>query len=135
MRERERLEDFKGGAIACRVCHRLMYFNPERLMAGAERSRLCCDIGYMIERSRIDIVIVDRLGPEESEGFVIQAAPANAPILIEEDPPCPAAAESTAVRYGGALEIDAEEIESMVVTPATSDARKAERLTMLRQRR
>ena len=80
MRERERLEDFHGGLVACRGCKRLLHFPPE-----PTTPILCCGLGYVPTRHQIDLIIYDRVQPGELEDAEPVPPPEPEPIPEDEE--------------------------------------------------
>lgn len=60
MRLRERLEDFKGGWVACRGCGRLLEFP-----AGQEHATQCCSYGYVARFGPLEVTIYSDVQPGE----------------------------------------------------------------------
>lgn len=131
MRERERLDDFKGGHVACRGCKRLLYFDPEALRAGTARVTVCCGIAYAPERSRIDVVIYDRLAPEDFVEEEVLTLPVAPPIEIH-DHDDPVLAPSVPETYED--EGNEAELAALLVTPETAAERHSERVATLKAR-
>ena len=134
MRQRERLEDFRGGHVACRGCRRLLYFDPEALRHGSARVFVCCGLAYAPERARIDVVIYDRLDdnafPEE---WHIER-PGPVAVHASEDPVLDPTAPEPEDESEGDIDIDEEEIAAMAATQESVEARHADRVATLRAR-
>ena len=67
MRQRELLEDFKGGHVACRGCRRLLSFSLDALQGGQIVS--CCDYLYMATPHQIDLGIFDQVTAQDIIAF------------------------------------------------------------------
>src|SRR5712691_421818 len=76
MHERERLEDFRGGMVACRGCKRLLNFAPDHLVA-----LVCCGILYRPEPGPLDLVIYDRVQAHEWDDALVLPPPH--PVIVE----------------------------------------------------
>ncbi len=132
MRERERLDDFQGGAVACRGCKRLLVFD-----SGDMQPQRCCIYAYVPSQRQVDLVIYDKLAPgeyceipsvEPREPLVI-AACAYEETMGDSDEvsgPDPYLVDET--------EISNEEVDILAVTAEQVEERKAERLADLRRR-
>jgi hypothetical protein len=142
MHERERLEDFRGGGVACRGCHRILMFHPDKLMALS-----CCGFLYRPEPGPLDLVIYDRVGPAELEGALV--IPAPGPTVVTASPEdvllyTPAYGDTASLDmsevpgmpedYGdaGVSEVD---VDTMVASAQEIEERKAERNRQLEGRR
>ena len=122
MRERERLEDFQGGLVACRGCKRLLSFPPEPVTP-----ILCCGIGYVPTRHQVDLIIYDRVQPGEIEGA--EEVPRPEPESIPE--------EEEGVEPEGLPEPtpqEERELEALVATAAEIAGRQAGRQAALKER-
>lgn len=127
MRERERLDDFQGGGIACRVCKRVMDFG-----VGLMAPQICCGMAYVPTQRQIDVVIYDKLTAEEcamygdmDDAQVHETPPQPLVIPAEEDgEPEPEDEEAP----------DETEVESLLVSDEEIAARTAARLEQLRSR-
>jgi hypothetical protein len=126
MRERERLEDFKGGHVACRGCKRLLYFPPGALGL----PQLCCGIAYVPTQQQVDLCIYDRLQPGEIEGAVEIPTPPPVEVEGEADDdgerPVDDPYEATAQ--------DEAELDAVAVTPEQALERRAARVAELKRR-
>lgn len=116
MRERERLDDFRGGAVACRVCKRIMEFEAQNLLP-----QVCCGMAYVPEQKQIDLVIYDRLLADEFAD--IKPIEAICPIVIPEDHGEPDLEEE--------VEVSEAELAGMAATDAQIAERSAERIKQL----
>ena len=134
MRERERLEDFRGGHVACRACKRLLFFSPDAL----EQPMLCCEIVYAPTKHQVDLVIYDRLHPDELAELGAQVMPSPGPLQVQ--------ATDDAVEYldthapPGLMDEEREDavseadIDSMVATAVEIAERAPERKASLHRR-
>lgn len=116
MRERERLNDFRGGAVACRVCKRILQFGEGPLLP-----QVCCGMAYVPEQQQIDLVIYDRLLADEFGD--IRPIEIVAPIVIPEDH-----GEEVEEKE---IEVDDSELAGMVATDEQIAERSAERIKQL----
>lgn len=133
MRERERLEDFRGGHVACRGCKRLIFFAPEGM-----GPVICCGLAYVPTRHQIDLIIYDRIQPGDLEVTAI-VLPAPEPLQIQStedarafldgnEPPGLVEEETDEV------DISDAEIASMAATAEEIAARRPEREATLARR-
>lgn len=74
MHLRERTEDFRGGAIACRVCRSLMDFP-----AGQEYATQCCGYWYVARFGPLEVAIYSDVQPGELPEVPEVPAPAPPP--------------------------------------------------------
>ncbi len=133
MRERERLDDFQGGAVACRGCKRLLYFDLATLTPIR-----CCTFAYVPSQRQVDLIIYDKLVAGDLQDVAIQEAPA--PLVI-----APTAYDETmgdtdeaAVLPDPYLEEEEEisdaAIDILAITAEQVQERKAERLAQIKRR-
>jgi len=133
MRQRERLDDFRGGHVACRVCKRLMYFDHGTLLLGNEPGYRCCGIAYVPERRQVDLVIYDRLDADDFAEALPLDVPEPVAVHASEDPVLdPSAPEPEDVEP--LREAEESELEQMVATAEQAEARRAERVATLKAR-
>ena len=118
MRQRECLEDFRGGHVACRDCKRLLFFDPEELATA--QPRICCGIAYVPQRRQLDLYIFDRLDSDSFPDGIylppvgavdIPADEQAGEVLIDDEPPDQVA--------------ESAELGDLVVNAATAEARRA----------
>ena len=151
MRERERLEDFRGGHVACRGCKRLLFFPVDR-----RKKLTCCGFLYAPEPGPVDLVIYDRLTPEEV-ALGSQALPPATPVEVAPNPedhawdgmapnfpldpsdpeevaPSPSEEEQDDAEREEREESEESEVEAMLASAATLAERAPERLAQVRQR-
>jgi len=126
MRERERLEDFQGGGIACRLCKRVMDFG-----VGLMTPQICCNIAYVPTQRQIDVVIYDRLTADE---MAMYAGTVGATVHYQLPPVVIPDEEDGIPEPEVEVEVDEEEVGSMLVSDAEIAARTAERLAQIRNR-
>ena len=138
MRERERLDDFRGGYVACRGCKRLIFFHPG--ISEHTAPILCCGIAYVPTRHQIDLVIYDRLSPDELDQLGAEVIPAPGPVVIPPGDPNEVDDLPYRLPVGDPTE-DAEEVtiseadvDSMLATAAQIAERRVERQAVLQRR-
>jgi hypothetical protein len=138
MRERERLEDFRGGHVACRGCKRLLYFAPETLATSPPL--VCCGIAYVPTQHQVDLLIYDKLQPGELPDLV--ALPPPGPVEIapeDEEDEFPhldlALGADVALDDMEPSPTEEAELAGMAATPEQIAARKAERIAQITKRR
>lgn len=124
MRERERLEDFRGGHVACRGCKRLLFFDTKHMATPLR----CCDIAYVPTRTQIDLIIYDRLGPDDFAEAIAQPPPPPVEVSILGE-------EVIAEDETEEVAVNDAEVDDMVATAAQIKERTAERMAQLRARR
>jgi hypothetical protein len=122
MRERERLEDFRGGHVACRGCKRLLLFQPGELLQVT-----CCGYLYSPEQGVINLIIYDRLEPGEAAQAQV-AAPV--PVAVVEAAP----GEDWEEPYDPQVEPSEGEIDAMAASAETISARRTARVAQLKRR-
>src|SRR5262245_51840869 len=131
MRERERLEDFRGGLVACRGCHRLVNFVPGEFLPVT-----CCGYLYSPEGGPVDLVIYDRLAPEDL--LYVQRMPAETiPVDAEPQEPDPEPEPEGVPDPDPEDDEDAPsdaEVADLVASAAQIADRRPGRLQALRQR-
>lgn len=126
MRERERLEDFRGGHVACRGCKRLLFFAPDELA----QPKRCCGFVYAPTRHQIDLVIYDRLMP--GEFAEAEGEPAPAPMAITDESPEKGLVPDPPPWEQA--EVSDVELDDLVATPAQIAEREIERQISLARR-
>lgn len=129
MRERERLEDFRGGHVACRQCRRLLFFAPDTLGTGG--GIVCCQIAYVPTQQRIDLLIYDRLQPHDLAELGTTTTIAEPPPLVIDPDEQPLPYDED---YQESTTEDEDELAEMVVTPDEARRREAERILALTRR-
>jgi len=130
MHERERLEDFRGGMVACRGCKRLLNFAPDRLVA-----LVCCGILYRPEPGPVDLVIYDRVQADEWEGALVLPGPQPTIVIAsEEDVQHYVTLPDEEEDYGEPEPSD-EDVSGMLATAEEIQARFAERQEQIRRGR
>ena len=147
MRERERLEDFRGGLVACRQCKRLLQFYHE-LHPQFSITQVCCGIAYKPTRHQVDLVIYDRLTPGDT-AFLDEydVVPPAGPVEIADtggidlapvsEPPGPVEAQMLATLLDEqplATFLDEAEIDAMAATAAQVSERAEARQAVIRRR-
>jgi hypothetical protein len=124
VRERERLDDFRGGHVACRGCKRLILFQPGELLQVR-----CCEYLYSPEQGVINLIIYDRLEPGEAAHA--QVAHAEPVAVIEAAPGEDWWREEPAE---ASVEPSESEIDGMAATAETIAARRADRVEQVKRR-
>lgn len=121
MRERERLDDFRGGHVACRGCRRLMFFE-----SGITKAVVCCGYAYMPTQHQIDLVIYDRVQPGEVPDAVRMPTPE--PVVVDEY------GEPDPEELYESLPGEEAEADAMVATAEQIEANKEVREAELKRR-
>ena len=122
MRERERLEDFQGGLVACRGCKRLLHFPPDPVTP-----LLCCGLAYVPTRHQVDLIIYDRIQPGEVGGADEVPAPELEPVPDEDEGVEPEGLPEPTPQ-------EERELESLAATAAEIAERSPARQVALKQR-
>lgn len=131
MRERERLEDFRGGGVACRGCRRVLHFPAGSAALGDMAPRVCCGFAYVPTERQVDLIIYEGVQPgdvgaePEPEAGPVYVQDSEVPLLMEE-------AREPEAEWDQAAS-DAE-VDSLLASPQQIEQNFGQRMAEIRKR-